>query len=217
MRIYLIRHGRQNTTKCNEDVGLTKEGREQARLVGRRLKNYGLDAIYASTLIRAEETAMLIKEELVKEGVFPAQQRIELREGLREIDFGILEGHENDEIPILFKEFMEQRDALTEDLSFPEGECGKQVWDRSIKVIQEIVNTGHKKVAVVAHGGVIRALLSGVLDMDQANKLLFCKHLENCSITELYYREDKNRFYVERLNDYAHMENYPYLLRKGWL
>ena len=33
MNIYLIRHGRQNSTLCNVDVELSKEGREQADLL----------------------------------------------------------------------------------------------------------------------------------------------------------------------------------------
>ncbi len=217
MHIYLIRHGRQDTILCNDDVGLAKEGREQARILGQRMINYGVDALYASTLIRAKETAQIIKEELIKAGKFTKEQPIELRRDLREIDFGTLEGYKNEEIPILFKDFVKRRDDMTEDLAFPEGECGQQVWERSIKVLQEIVESKYKKVAVVTHGGVIRSLLSGILGMDQANKLLFCKDLENCSITELYYRQDRNRLYVERINDYAHIENSPHLLRDGWI
>ncbi len=216
MRIYLIRHGRQNSTLCNVDVALSKEGREQAVMVAERIAKYGIDAIYASTLIRAKETAEHIKQELVKRNQFPKEQPIEIRRDLREIDFGSLEGNENRDIPVLFKEFMEKRDELTKDLCFPEGECGQQVFERSIRIMQEIVTSGHDKVAVVTHGGVIRSLLTGILGMDQAKKLLFCKNLENCSITELYYREEKKRFYVERVNDYAHIENCPHLLRKGW-
>lgn len=217
MQIYLIRHGRQDTTLCNVDVALCTEGREQARLLGQRLKNYEIDALYASTLIRAKETAEIIKEELVKEGRFTDEQAITIRPDLREIDFGVLEGEENSNIPILFKDFMEKRDELVEDLGFPEGECGQQVWERSYKIMKEIVNSGHERVVVVTHGGVIRSLLTGILGMEQAKKLLFCRNLENCSITELYYREDKQRFYVERVNDYAHIEHCPHLLRESWL
>ncbi len=216
MRIYLIRHGRQCSTRCNDNVALASEGIEQARIVGKRLKNYRIDGLYASTLIRAEETAELIKEELVREGRFPEDRKIELRRDLREIDFGDLEGIENKEVPIVYRDFMERRDTLSEDLKFPGGECGRQVYERSSKILKEIVDSDYENVAVVTHGGVIRSLLCGLLGMDQAGKLLFCKHLENCSITELYYREDKKRFYIERVNDYAHIENIPHLLRDSW-
>ena len=216
MRIYLIRHGRQDSTLCNVNIGLANEGKEQARIVGKRLCNYGIDALYASNLLRAKETAELIKEELVLAGKWPADREIVIREGLREIDFGDLEGIENSQVPIVYHDFMKQRAAMTEDLSFPGGECGQQVFDRAFPILEEIVASGCERVAVVTHGGVIRSLLTGILRMDQANKLLFCKQLENCGITELLYREETKSFYVERVNDYAHMEGCSRLLRESW-
>ena len=62
MNIYLIRHGRQNSKLCNVDVELSKEGREQAALVGKRLAKYNIDVVYSSQLIRAVETADIINE-----------------------------------------------------------------------------------------------------------------------------------------------------------
>ena len=60
MNIYLIRHGRQNSRLCNVDVELSKEGREQADLLGKRLEKYDIDAVYSSQLNRAKETADII-------------------------------------------------------------------------------------------------------------------------------------------------------------
>ena len=54
MNIYLIRHGRQNSRLCNVDVELSKEGREQADLLGKRLEKYDIEAVYSSQLIRAK-------------------------------------------------------------------------------------------------------------------------------------------------------------------
>ena len=45
MNIYLIRHGRQNSRLCNVDVELSKEGREQADLLGKRLEKYDKELI----------------------------------------------------------------------------------------------------------------------------------------------------------------------------
>lgn len=53
--------------------------------------------------------------------------------------------------------------------------------------------------------------------MDLAKWRMLAVDLENCSISELDYHEDTGRFYVERLNDYAHLERYPELLRSGWV
>ena len=62
MRIYLIRHGRQNSPLCNVNVPLSDAGRRQAELLGERLKKESIDAVWSSDLIRACERADLISE-----------------------------------------------------------------------------------------------------------------------------------------------------------
>ena len=52
IRIYLIRHGRQNSPLCNVDVPLEEAGFRQAKLVAKRLKLYDIQALYSSNLIR---------------------------------------------------------------------------------------------------------------------------------------------------------------------
>lgn len=55
MKIYLIRHGRQSSPLLNANVGLSKEGKEQAQLLGERLKkNYAIDILYSSDYVRAD-------------------------------------------------------------------------------------------------------------------------------------------------------------------
>ncbi len=41
--------------------------------------------------------------------------------------------------------------------------------------------------------------------------------MENCSITELVYDTNYDRFNLERLNDFAHLEGHPDLMRTLWL
>ena len=65
MRIYLIRHGRQSSPLLNANVGLSKEGKEQAQLLGERLKkNYAIDVLYSSDYVRAVETATIVNSYL---------------------------------------------------------------------------------------------------------------------------------------------------------
>lgn len=56
----------------------------QAELLGERLKKESIDAVWSSDLIRACETADIINKKL--------QAPRMIREGLREISFGDLEG-----------------------------------------------------------------------------------------------------------------------------
>ncbi len=74
-------------------------------------------------------------------------------------------------------------------------------------------NPKYQNIAVVTHGGVIRILLTALFGGDFAKRLMFGTSLENCSITQLHYDEDQNGFYLDRFNDYAHLEQDPSLLR----
>ena len=87
MIIYLIRHGRQNSTACNVNVPLSPEGELQAKLLGQRIKNYPIDALYTSDLIRAVDTARIAfadRPDLIEKHT--------IRRELSEIDFGSLTG-----------------------------------------------------------------------------------------------------------------------------
>lgn len=103
---------------------------------------------------------------------------------------------------------------LKEDTPYPGGECGKQVFDRAMNTMEEIIKTDKHNVAVVTHGGVIRALLAGLLGLEMSKKLLFGASLENTSITHLVYSKAADRFLLQRFNDYAHLEEEEELLRR---
>ena len=60
-------------------------------------------------------------------------------------------------------------------------------------------------------------MIAHFLGIDLARWRMMAVSLENCSISELDYHEDTGRFYLERLNDYAHLERYPELLRSSWV
>lgn len=208
MNIYLIRHGRQNSHLCNVDVELAREGRRQAELLGKRLETYKVDGLYSSHLIRAKQTAEIINKYIYQEHV--------IRENISEISFGEMEGRTNDYIYEYFADFKKEQMKLEEDLPYPGGESGRDVYTRAITTINEIIQSGKENVVVVTHGGVIRALMAGLLGFDMSKKLLFGQSLENTSITQFYYDKEQNRFYLQRFNDYGHLEGEEDLLRYTW-
>lgn len=236
MIIYLIRHGRQSSPDCNVNVPLSEEGRIQARLLGGRMKRYKVDAVYSSTLVRAVETA---KEAFAYDKELSGH--INLRQGLEEIDFGILTGQKDEEVKKFYKEYyQEQLDKFVEgrvqkgtaleevneyiggffvppeEMWYPEGENGAMVLERVMPVVNEWIESGYKNIAVVTHGGVIRILLCSLFGGDFAKRLMFGTSLENCSITQIHYDEEKNGFFLDRFNDYAHIEEKPELLRENF-
>lgn len=123
MRIYLIRHGRQNSPLCNVNVPLSDAGRRQAELLGERLKKESIDAVWSSDLIRARETADIINEKI-------RAPRF-IREGLREISFGDLEGLSDDVIMERYADFFAARASMKQDLPYPGGESAAVVIRRA--------------------------------------------------------------------------------------
>lgn len=216
MRIYLIRHGRQDSRLCNVDVPLSEAGVRQAVLAGRRFAHTPLDTIYASDLIRARQTAEHIREQMLLSG--RRLPELEVRSGLREIDFGDWTGLSDAEIEERYHDFKEERERRmgSTDLGFPNGEDGEMVWARVNPVLKEIICSGKQEIAVVSHGGTIRVILAALFGRGQSERLRYVLNMENTAITELYYEEQKRRFYLERVNDYAHLEGQPELMRRNW-
>jgi broad specificity phosphatase PhoE len=157
-RLLLVRHGEpaeEAHGRCygTLDVGLSERGREQAR----RLAGLPVDAVYSSPRRRALETAACL-------GVEPT-----VDERLRELDFGTLEGRTYDEIeasePELFRRWME----TPTEVRFPGGECYADLQARALAAAGTIRERHDgETVAIVSHGGVIRAILADALAMPPA-------------------------------------------------
>ena len=209
MRIYLIRHGRQCSKLCNVNVDLAEEGYRQAALVGERLVQVNPQIVYSSDLLRAVQTAQAAN-------LYWNVDHI-VRPELREISFGDMEGMSDEAIAVKYADFKISQDRMEEDHPYPGGECGADVVKRVLPVLYEITQSGYERAAVVTHGGVIRSLTAYLIGLDLAKMRMLGNGLENCSITELEYSPDKNRFNLQRFNDYAHLEKYPELLRSSWV
>lgn len=207
MHIYLVRHGRQNSSLCNVNVPLSPEGKKQAELTGQRLKKYNIDAVYSSHLIRAEETADIINSYI------NAPRFVDER--FQESNFGGMTGLTNDELKEKYWDFLNRRAQMAEDIPYPEGgENCEDVFSRAFDAIEDITKKDYENVVVVTHGGVLRALFTGISKAPFARWLSFGRQLENCSISEILYDKEHDTYHLERMNDYAHFEQCDELLRK---
>lgn len=205
MKLFLIRHGIQISKLCNDNTSLSEQGKEEIYRLGNRLANYQIDCIYSSHLLRAVETAELIKERIYEKTGHMLE--IQIREGLQECDFGTLTGLEDEVIAEVYQDFMESRYHVETDWSYPNGESGKEVYQRFYPVIEEIIRLyPNKNIVVVTHGGAIRSFLAELIQQSQKNRLIFGKQFRRGSLTELYYEEEAKRFYLQRFNDYGHLE-----------
>ncbi len=238
MNFYLIRHGRQNSTDCNVNVPLSKEGRRQAELLAGRMEHYPVDILYTSHLIRAVETAQIAFGKNKK-----LLDNIQVREGLAEIDFGSLTGKEDRYVKDFYRDYYEKQLKLfqnpenrqrgtaldkvnsyvgeffvpPQDMWYPQGENSALVLARVMPVVREWIAGDWENIAVVCHGGVIRILLCALFGGDFGRRLQFGTSLENCSITKIHFDREKHAFFLDRFNDYAHIEAEPSLLREKFV
>jgi broad specificity phosphatase PhoE len=200
MNIYLIRHGqKQDDSKNFSTMELTEKGFKQANLLGKRLKKYNIERIYSSDMVRAIQTSEEINKYLKVDIIVDHE--------LREIDMGEYTGRGLKYVEENYPDFIKEFSNHTSDVSYPNGECGGDVWERSKKTIKEIINSGLENVAVVAHGGMIRVLISGFLGLHQERRFFFGSPLENCSITLVKYDNKNKNFYIQYFNDYSHLED----------
>lgn len=158
-RLLLIRHAEPDEDargRCygRLDVGLSPTGLASARRLAESLRDVKLGAVYVSPRLRAVQTATAL-------GGMPT-----VDDRLRELDFGELEGRMYDEIereqPDFFRRWMETPTLVR----FPGGESYAELRERVSAAVGDVVaaNTD-RTVALVSHGGVIRAALAVALGL----------------------------------------------------
>jgi broad specificity phosphatase PhoE len=123
--------------------GLSPEGKQQAEQVAHQLAHNNYDAVYASTMARAQQTAEPLAAELHKQ--------VEVLLGIQEINAGWFEGKPISMDPSTY--LLAPADWLAGDTqnSIPGSISGKEFNDRFTAAVQKIYDSGHSKPVVFAH------------------------------------------------------------------
>jgi phosphoserine phosphatase len=161
--IYLVRHGAVVGAETRRfighlDVPLSPHGEHQVTAVARRLAAVPLAAVYSSDLVRTRRSADLVA---APHGLRPVPLA-----GLREFAMGQWEGLTAEEIRALAPDAFAAWMADVGRFQFPGGENLEQVAARSWAAFEDIVAAHEgQRVAIVAHGGSLRAILCRALGM----------------------------------------------------
>jgi broad specificity phosphatase PhoE len=154
MKIYLIRHG-QTTGDLEDRYGgsyddhLTPHGQDQLKETAKNLVGKGIETIFASKLIRAQEAAEIISSEI--------NAPVETVEGIEERHYGILTGLTKAEALEKYPDVVEaHKDSQNTD---PEGESFIDFQNRVITAFQDIASENYSTIAIVSHGGPIKQIL----------------------------------------------------------
>ena len=184
-RLILVRHAEPQEDargRCygSLDIGLSEAGREHAGRLALRLASVECEAVYSSPRVRALETAAAIAAVF---GLAPA-----VDEGLRELDFGELEGRTYDEIaasePELYRAWM----TTPTKVRFPGGESFADLKARSVAALERIRRL-HEHAIVVTHGGVLRAGIAAWLSMP--DEAIFRLDQRYCGVTIVDWLDDE--------------------------
>jgi len=174
VRLMLVRHTSLQipTGVCygQTDVDVAASFEQEANLTKQKLNGGQFDAVFSSPLQRCVK----LSQALVAENVVHDER-------LKELHFGDWEMRAWDDIPRDAFDHWAQNYA---ELAPPNGETFGQLQQRGVAFVEEILQThpqGH--VLVVTHGGMIRAMLAHVLNMQL--KGLFRFNIDYGSVTQL--------------------------------
>jgi broad specificity phosphatase PhoE len=155
----LIRHGESTWNAAGRwqghgDPPLSGRGREQARRLASELVGAGIEVIVSSDLRRAVETAAALGEAI---GLAP---RTDAR--LRELDVGDWTGLTRVEIAARDAAALARFESGDPEAPADSGECRRDIAERVRAACADLAAAhAGRRVAVVAHLGVARALLPG--------------------------------------------------------
>ena len=158
-KIYLIRHARPDIpagrAQCIgiTDIPLGTLGQLQTVVLGEYMKGIPLQAVFASDLSRAIQTASAIS---------PAPAIIP---DFREMDAGQWDGLFFDEIRLRWPEIYEKR-GIDPNVPMPGAEAPSHGQHRFKQALQTVLQQTTGDIAIVAHCTVMQSFLSYVLGTD---------------------------------------------------
>jgi len=193
-RVYLVRHGEVSAEWHDRiygqlDVPLSDAGQAQAEALGRRMEARRIDAVYASDLSRAMDTASALAR-LHGRPVKPVR-------AFREASFGHWQGLSWAEILERHGDEVRARSADFGGAKMKDGESLEELAARVLPALREIVaKHPGESIVVAAHGGVTRVIIADALGMDYSA----CARIEqsHCCLNTLDYLP--GRVYVRLLN-----------------
>ena len=171
MKLYVARHGQTDWNVLNKvcgstDRSLNEKGFEQAKALGERVKNLGIDVIIASPMTRAQQTAKAVSLAL--------DIAIITDDRLREHDYGAFEGFDRSR-----DEYWQQKCLFA--AKFPDGESVLQLAHRVYNAIEDAkAKYPDKNVLIVCHGGVSRMIKTYFENM--TNEEFFNYSPDNASV-----------------------------------
>ncbi len=206
LRLNIVRHGITDWNQAmrmqgHSDVPLNDEGRGQAARIAARLASLEppIDAVWSSDLSRARETAEIIAARF--------DLPVKVTPLLREIMLGDWEGLNQEEIEARGDgDLLRLYRSSPAGARPPNGETLAQTWERMMQARGEIIAAHpHGNIAVVGHGGSLRALICAALEAPVASMIRFSLGNTSLSVLEQSRTSESCIWRVRCVNDTAHL------------
>ena len=204
--IILIRHGETDWNRVRRmqghlDISLNAHGRLQARALAAALADEPFDAIYASDLQRARDTAHAIAT--------AHHKQVKIDAALRERCYGAFEGLMYDEISAHYPEAFAQWRARDPHARFPEGErSAETLHEFSLRAVAAVTHLAHQhqggKIIIVTHGGVLDCIYRAAHGMDLLEPREF--DMKNAAINRLHWRD--SALHVTQWSQVTHLTHF---------
>lgn len=162
---YIFRHGQTEWNRLSKvqgqtDIPLNSTGRDEALSLKKFFKKNRADLVYSSDLERAYETAKI--------SFSGSNIEIIKTKELREVYCGEVEGMQREDVLKKFKQTfwsVQPQSGEALDFSYPGGESRREVRDRLVTFIRNIVKrtSTDSTIAISTHGGALRSLLHSFL------------------------------------------------------
>lgn len=184
-KIYLVRHGE---TQLNQkgcyygwtDCGLSEKGVQEAQCLGKSFERIKYDAIISSDLKRAFETAEILN---TKKGPILEDKR------LRELNFGLWEGLNHEQLQELYKEQWDRWTADWINTAPTEGESFLELYQRVTECMEELLNKyKDQTIVVVSHKGVLQIITTVLLKLPMDR--IWCFSFEHGKYSLLEFHND---------------------------
>jgi len=196
MKLIIVRHGETEENKRKVFQGqshgkLSREGREQARKLAKRLANEEFDVIISSDLRRASDTTKII-------ATYHKKIPIIYSKLLRERAMGDIEGRKHADFP----SFKSGRDANIHRKA-KGGESFIDLRKRAIAFFKEAIEKYHgKTVLMVSHGAFNRVFLGYLMKRSIKDSLLIKQGNTAVNIIEI---GESGKHRVHLIGDVKHL------------
>jgi len=196
-----VRHGetdwnQEEVFRGRIDVKLNTTGVKQAEATGKALKEMAIKVIYTSPLSRARVTA----ERIAQIKTSPVVEE----PGFTDINFGEWQGIPLSEVRERYKGLYHIWKTDPQKMKFSGGESLKEVEDRSIKALEQLMKKHPEEtVGIISHRVVCKVIILNVLKLPLSR--FWDIRQDTCSINIFEYRDEK--WIIELLNDTCHIKS----------